>query len=104
MDIDNDCDGEVDEGFDIDGDGYTVGQGDCDDYDASINPGATEIEDGIDNDCDGEIDEGFNASGTVRIIDGNCYDYLTYGNQVWTVDNAEMVTYRDGTADTTSDG
>ncbi|MDA9056725.1 fibrobacter succinogenes major paralogous domain-containing protein [Flavobacteriaceae bacterium] len=29
--------------------------------------------------------------------DGNTYDYLTYGNQVWTVDNAEMITYRDGT-------
>ena len=25
------------------------------------------------------------------------YDYLTYGDQVWTVENAEMVTYRDGT-------
>ena len=29
--------------------------------------------------------------------DGNTYDYLTYGNQVWTGENAEMVTYRDGT-------
>jgi uncharacterized protein (TIGR02145 family) len=29
--------------------------------------------------------------------DGNTYDYLTYGYQVWTVDNAQMVTYRDGT-------
>jgi uncharacterized protein (TIGR02145 family) len=29
--------------------------------------------------------------------DGNTYDYLTYGDQVWTVKNAEMVTYRDGT-------
>jgi uncharacterized protein (TIGR02145 family) len=95
--IDNDCDGEVDEGFDIDGDGYTVGQGDCDDYDAQVNPGATEIEDGIDNDCDGDIDEGFNESGTVTDINGNTYDYLTYGNQVWAVENAEMVTYRDGT-------
>ena len=29
--------------------------------------------------------------------DGNTYDYLTYGSQVWTVKNANMVTYRDGT-------
>ena len=29
--------------------------------------------------------------------DGNSYNYLTYGNQVWTVENANMVTYRDGT-------
>jgi len=30
--------------------------------------------------------------------DGNTYNYLTYGDQVWTVENAKMVTYRDGTA------
>ena len=36
-------------------------------------------------------------SNSVTDIDGNTYDYLTYGDQVWTVDNAEMVTYRDGT-------
>ena len=29
--------------------------------------------------------------------DGNTYDYLTYGDQIWTVKNAEVVTYRDGT-------
>ena len=45
--------------IDNDGDGYTENQGDCDDTNASINPGATEIQDGIDNDCDGQIDEGF---------------------------------------------
>ena len=37
------------------------------------------------------------AAGSVTDQDGNTYDYLTYGNQVWTVENAEMVTYRDGT-------
>ena len=39
---------------DVDGDGYTVIDGDCDDNDASINPGAVEIcGDGIDQDCNG---------------------------------------------------
>ena len=37
------------------------------------------------------------GSGTVTDQDGNSYPYLTYGGQVWTVKNAEMVTYRDGT-------
>ena len=38
-----------------------------------------------------------NSAGSITDIDGNTYDYLTYGDQVWTVENAEMVTYRDGT-------
>ena len=39
---------------DGDGDGFTVGQGDCNDGRASVHPGAEEIcGDGIDQDCDG---------------------------------------------------
>ncbi len=37
------------------------------------------------------------GSGSVTDQDGNSYPYLTYGDQVWTVKNAEMVTYSDGT-------
>ena len=37
------------------------------------------------------------GSGTVTDIDGNSYAFLTHGNQVWTVENAEMVKYRDCT-------
>jgi len=43
-----------------------------------------------------------NNSGSVTDQDGNTYDYLTYGNQVWTVENAEMVTYQRRYAYTTS--
>ena len=34
---------------------------------------------------------------TVTDIDGNTYNYLTYGQQKWTTENAAMETYRDGT-------
>lgn len=50
------CDSNDD---DIDGDGFTVANGDCDDYNSNMYPGATEILDGFDNDCDNQIDEGF---------------------------------------------
>ena len=55
---DDDCDDEVDEGLnDLDGDGFTAAQGDCDDNDGWANPDAVEMCDGTDNDCDGVIDE-----------------------------------------------
>ena len=38
-----------------------------------------------------------NSAGSVTDQDGNSYPSLTYGDQVWPVKNAEVVTYRDGT-------
>ncbi len=77
--LDNDCDGEVDEGVDIvlyrdaDGDsfgsatqrtrkchvvdGWSVYSTDCNDEDRAVSPVAVERPDGVDNDCDGAIDE-----------------------------------------------
>jgi hypothetical protein len=48
---------------DIDGDTYAIEGGpcglvDCDDNDEFVNPGATEVCDGVDNNCDSNIDEG----------------------------------------------
>jgi hypothetical protein len=54
MDCNDSCD------LDADNDGYddrARGGEDCDDTDASINPIATEVCDGVDNNCDGLIDE-----------------------------------------------
>ncbi len=95
--IDNDCDGQQDEDrpptewfFDGDGDGFGAGDpivaceaptqtvavsGDCDDGDAAVRPGQTEVvADGVDQDCDGVDDcyqdadlDGF---GGVAVISG----------------------------------
>lgn len=64
--IDNDCDGQIDEGCgstctDADGDGFTTCDGDCNDNNNKIYPGANDTRgkpgrDGIDNDCDGTPD------------------------------------------------
>lgn len=55
--VDDDCDGAVDDAPDHDGDGWTLCNGDCDDGNALVNPGAFEVAgDGVDNDCDGTID------------------------------------------------
>lgn len=62
--VDNDCDGEVNEGHDVDEDGFTwCGNGtlslaDCEDREPTAYPGGTEVCDGIDNDCDATVDEG----------------------------------------------
>ena len=71
---------------DEDGDGYVLGGNgtseDCDDTDATINPGATDVTgDGIDSDCDGgEVcyvdadDDGYRLSTTVTSTDSDCSD------------------------------
>ena len=82
---------------DDDGDGFSELAGDCNDANPLLNPNEYEIRDGIDNNCDGEIDEGYSGFDAVQDADGNTYNFAIYGNQHWTVENAEMVTYRDGT-------
>ena len=60
-DTDSDVGGDTDlPGTDMDGDGFSVEEGDCDDDDIWVNPGWPEdVTDAKDNDCDGRIDEKF---------------------------------------------
>ena len=109
--IDNNCDGKIDEGLvvisyyeDLDGDGfgnpmiiiencsgippagYVTNNLDCNDGDAAINPGATEICDGIDNNCDGKIDEGLTLIKYYADADGD-----GYGNPDLSVENCNSI-------------
>lgn len=73
--FDSDCDGIVDNGFDLDNDGFTVCNGDCDDSNSGINPIATEICNGIDDNCDAIVDEGFDSDAdTFTLCNGDCDD------------------------------
>ena len=59
-DVDQDCDGIVDEetgAYDDDFDAFSEEDGDCDDTDGAVHPGAVEVADGVDQDCDGIVDE-----------------------------------------------
>jgi hypothetical protein len=103
--IDDDCNGLADDGLtfttyyaDVDGDGfgassdpgqsfcstpsfqYAIIGGDCEDFDNSINPSATEVCNLVDDDCDGIDDEGVT---TVYYADS---DGDTYGDASSTID------------------
>jgi hypothetical protein len=68
--------------FDQDGDGYDVSDGDCDDGDASVHPGASEIPyDGIDQDCDGA---------DLLDVDGDGHDALSVGGDDCDDDDAAV--------------
>ncbi|MDM8005420.1 MAG: MopE-related protein [Phycisphaerae bacterium] len=104
--VDDDCDGEIDEGVkatfyaDVDGDGYgnaAVGQQscsqptgcvtnrmDCNDANNAINPAATEVHDGVDNDCDTFIDEGV-SNAYYRDVDEDTFgdpNNVTYADEL----------------------
>jgi hypothetical protein len=56
---------------DADDDGWTVGQGDCDDEKAAINPGKPEVcFDPVDNDCSGFADEQCDDSARLGSLEG----------------------------------
>ena len=56
--------------MDADGDGFTPEDGDCDDNDDAIFPGASEVCNAVDDNCDGAVDEGVTAM-AYRDADGD---------------------------------
>ena len=104
--VDDDCDGDTDEDvietYYLDGDedgygdelggtttgctvvdGYAEVDGDCDDADSSVHPGADEYCNGADDDCDGDIDE-------IGVVDGSTYYADTDGDGYGDPDSTTM--------------
>ncbi|MDG1478850.1 MAG: putative metal-binding motif-containing protein [Myxococcota bacterium] len=81
--IDDNCDGNIDEGtngYDDDGDGYSEDQGDCDDGNVDVNPGETEIcDNNRDDNCDGseEAEDAIDCTTYYRDYDGDGYGSST---------------------------
>ncbi len=98
--LDNDCDGQVDPSSSVDattwyadsdadgyGDanaavdactapaGYLANSDDCDDAANAVNPGATELCDGLDNDCDGQVDPSSSVDATTWYADSDADGY-----------------------------
>jgi hypothetical protein len=130
--IDDNCNGEYDEGttvtlyYDADADGYGSGTsiegcagsigsstvpGDCDDFNASINPGVAEVCNGIDENCNGEVDEGtkvtvyidndgdgYGSSSTMEVCPG------TGGTSTTGDCNDSSASVHPGASDTCGDG
>ncbi|HOD08376.1 MAG TPA: MopE-related protein [Myxococcota bacterium] len=75
-DVNDDCDGETDEGCDDDDDTFcdvamtivgtpqtcTMGGGDCNDNNAGVSPGRGETCNGVDDNCSGTTDEGLGST------------------------------------------
>jgi hypothetical protein len=82
--IDDNCNGQTDEGFDVDNDGFTSCGGDCNDNDNTVFPGATEVCNGVDDDCNLLIDDGLTFVTYYADADGD-----TYGNAGSTVSTCD---------------
>ncbi len=74
--FDDNCNDQVDEGYDNDSDGYSQCLGDCNDLDAAVHPGAVDLcDDGNDSDCNPLTSSDFDSDGDGwTICDGDCDD------------------------------
>jgi hypothetical protein len=72
--------------FDVDADGYSTCQSDCDDAAVDIHPGAPELCNDVDDNCSGQADEGLSRT-LFRDADGD-----GYGNPALTLDTCHSPT------------
>jgi hypothetical protein len=114
--VDNDCDGDLDEDAvdvqtwfeDADGDGYGSGEeqrgcwppatasdvsGDCDESNPYVNPDALEACDGVDNDCSGLIDQGGVCPCPVEHYGDHAYMFCEAYELTWSEAEAACVHY-----------
>jgi hypothetical protein len=126
---DNNCDGQIDEGFathtyyqDADDDGYGNAQisiasciqpvgyvtnnKDCNDGNNAIHPGTIEVCDGLDNDCNGKVDEKCSNNSVPGININDVTVYESQGNAILTVrltgPSQQMATVKYSTANRTA--
>ncbi len=64
---------------DADGDGFFAEVDDCDDGNAAINPGATEVFNGLDDNCNGNVDEGITSEEAAATITGDVQTLIDDG-------------------------
>ncbi|MDO5655192.1 MAG: T9SS type A sorting domain-containing protein [Flavobacteriaceae bacterium] len=92
----------VSQNMDADGDGYSPAQGDCDDTNPNIHPGAVDIPgNGIDEDCDGRDATPVTSVNCDTGLLNQTYCYSNSDNKVWlySSDSGEalMLTFHAGT-------
>jgi len=83
--------------------GFVLKGGDCNDYRASVHPGAPEICDEFDNDCNGQINEGLAMAMTYRDNDGDGHASRTTSDTRVGCGEAGYTTLRDDCNDSDKD-
>ena len=75
---------------DADGDGYSLADGDCDDDNMAVHPGATETRNGVDDDCDGLVDfPGDSCSNTI-VLDNFGVENVVSGDLATRIDTFHL--------------